>query len=130
LIRTDFPGGWIGDTSNAFKGENLTTDQAEMQSFLKKVLNYRKDSEAIHSGKTIHFAPNNGVYTLFRIKNDEIVMVILNKNDNPISLDLNRFEEVGLTGKQVKNIITDETFIWNDAIEIKSKGVIILTTKK
>ncbi|MDO9595702.1 MAG: glycoside hydrolase family 13 protein [Lutibacter sp.] len=129
LIRTDFPGGWIGDKSNAFTGENLTADQAEMQLFLKKLLNYRKNSEAIHSGKTIHFAPENGVYTLFRIKNDEIVTVILNKNDKPISLDLNRFEEVGLTGKQVKNIITDEAFMFENNLEIGSKGVLMFTTK-
>ncbi|MFZ2282838.1 MAG: glycoside hydrolase family 13 protein [Lutibacter sp.] len=130
LIRTDFPGGWKDDKVNAFKGEGLTSDQAEMQSFLKKVLNYRKKSEAIHSGKTIHFAPENGVYTLFRIKNDEIVTVILNKNENPISLNLNRFEEVGLNGKQVKNMITDETLMFENNLEISSKGVLLLTTKK
>lgn len=129
LIRTDFPGGWKDDKSNAFIGEGLTSDQAEMQSFLKKVLNYRKNSEAIHSGKTIHFAPENGVYTLFRIKNDEIVTVILNKNEKPISLNLNRFEEVGLKGKQVVNMITGEAFIFENTLEIESKGVLLFTTK-
>lgn len=130
LIRTDFPGGWKDDKVNAFIGEGLTSDQAEMQSFLKKVLNYRKNSEAIHSGKTIHFAPENGVYTLFRIKNDEIVTVILNKNEKPISLNLNKFEEVGLKGKQVVNMITGEAFIFENNLEIGSKGVLLLTTKK
>lgn len=129
LIRTDFPGGWKDDKSNAFIGEGLTSDQAEMQSFLKKVLNYRKNSEAIHSGKTIHFAPENGVYTLFRIKNDEIVTVILNKNEQPISLNLNRFEEVGLMGKSVKNILNGESFIFENNLEIGSKGVLMFTTK-
>ena len=130
LIRTDFPGGWKDDKVNAFTGEGLTSDQSEIQSFLKKVLNYRKNSEAIHSGKTIHFAPENGVYLLFRIKNDEIVMVILNKNEKPISLNLNRFEEVGLKGKQVINMITGEAFIFENNLEIGSKGVLLLTTKK
>ncbi|MFA5296757.1 MAG: alpha-amylase family glycosyl hydrolase [Lutibacter sp.] len=130
LIRTDFLGGWSGDKSNAFTGEGLADNQLEMQSFLKKVLNYRKNSEAIHSGKTIHFAPDNGIYILFRIKDDETVVVILNKNEAPVTLDLNRFEEVGLKGKSLKNIITDEVFIWNDAMQIDSKGVIILSTKK
>lgn len=129
LIRTDFPGGWKDDKVNAFTGEGLTSDQSEMQSFLKKVLNYRKNSEAIHSGKTIHFAPENGVYVLFRIKNDEIVTVILNKNEKPISLNLNRFEEVGLTGKSVKNILNGETFIFENTLEIGSKGVLLFTTK-
>jgi len=129
LIRTDFPGGWKDDKVNDFTGEGLTSDQAEMQSFLKKVLNYRKNSEAIHSGKTIHFAPENGVYVLFRIKNDEIVTVILNKNEQPISLNLSRFEEVGLTGKTVKNIITGETFIFENNLQINSKGVLLFSTK-
>ncbi|MGM1056594.1 MAG: glycoside hydrolase family 13 protein [Bacteroidota bacterium] len=130
LIRTDFPGGWKNDEVNAFTGKGLTSDQEDMQSFLKKVLNYRKNSEAIHSGKTIHFAPENGIYSLFRIINDEIVSVIINKNEEPISLDLNRFEEVGLLGKQVKNILTGESFIFENNLEITSKGVLLFTTKK
>lgn len=130
LIRTDFPGGWKKDQVNAFTGKGLTKDQKEMQSFLKKVLNYRKNSPAIHSGKTIHFAPENGVYTLFRIKNDEIVSLIMNKNEAPVSLDLNRFEEVGLLGKQVENILSGESFIFENNLEIRSKGILLLTTKK
>ena len=129
LIRTDFPGGWKGDNVNAFTGEGLAKNQVEMQSFLKKVLNYRKNSDAIHNGKTIHFAPEKGVYVLFRIKNDEIVTVILNKNEQPISLNLNRFDEVGLTGKPVKNIITGEVFTWENSLKLNKKGVVILTTK-
>ena len=129
LIRTDFPGGWKGDKVNAFTGEGLSQDQKEMQSFLKKVLNYRKNSKAIHSGETLHFAPNNNVYVLFRILNDEIVAVILNKNEESINLDLTRFEEIGLEGRTVKNCITNKEFMWGKSLELKSKGITILTTK-
>jgi glycosidase len=129
LIRTDFPGGWKGDVTNAFSGKGLTSEQLEMQSFLKKVLNYRKNSEAIHSGKTIHFAPENGIYVLFRIQNDEIVTVILNKNNEAVQLDLNRFDEIGLKGKKVRNIVTDEVFEWNNVLNINSEGSLLLTTK-
>jgi glycosidase len=129
LIRTDFPGGWEGDTINAFTGEGLSKNQIEMQSFLKQVLNYRKNSEAIHSGKTLHFGPEKGVYVLVRIKNDEIVAVILNKNDKEINLDVSRFSEVGLNGRKVKNINTSEEFIWNNSLKINKKGILILTTK-
>ena len=129
LIRTDFPGGWKGDKVNAFTGKGLSKDQKEMQSYLKKVLNYRKNSEAIHTGKTIHFAPDNNVYVLFRILNNEIVTVILNKNEKPITLDLNRFNEIGLQGKTVKNIISEKEFTWNFYLNLDSKGITILTTK-
>lgn len=129
LIRTDFPGGWKDDTVNAFTGKGLTSEQLEMQSFLKKILNYRKTSDAIHNGKTVHFAPKNGVYVLFRIFNEEVVTIILNKNEIATDLNLERFEEIGLNGKQVKNIISGENFSWEGSIKLKSKGVILLTTK-
>jgi hypothetical protein len=100
-----------------------------MQLYLKKLLNYRKNSKAIHNGKTIHFAPENGTYFLFRIKDDEIIAHIINKNDTPISVDLNRFSEVGLQGKTLKNIITNENLTWNKTMLLAKKGSVILTTK-
>ena len=130
LIRTDFPGGWQSDTVNAFTGEGLTTDQKDMQAYLKKVLNYRKESTAIHNGKTIHFAPFNGTYFLFRIAEDETVVHIINKNENPITIDLKRYDEIGLHGKTLTNVITGETMVWEDAIQLDKKGSLILTTKK
>ncbi len=129
LIRTDFPGGWKGDKINAFTGLGLSSDQLEMQSFLRKLLNYRKSSEAIHDGKTIHFAPDNGVYVLFRIKNNEVVVLILNKNKTATNIDLNRFKEIGLSEKKLKNIISGEELIWNETLHFDSKGAVLLTTK-
>jgi glycosidase len=130
LIRTDFPGGWKGDKVNVFSGEGLTDTQKEMQSFVSKVLNYRKNSAAIHDGETVHFTPFMGTYFLFRIKNDETVVHIINKNDKPITIDLKEYAEIGLKGKTLKNIITGESFIWGDEIKLTNKGSLILTTKK
>jgi neopullulanase len=130
LIRTDFPGGWQGDKVNAFTGEGLTVQQKDMQQFTSKLLNYRKQSKAIHQGKTVHFAPESGVYTLFRILEDEVVMLLINKNDQPTTIDLKKYSELNLNGKSFKNIITDESFIWNDSITIPVKGATLLTTKQ
>lgn len=129
LVRTDFPGGWEGDIVNAFTGEGLNDNQKDMQSFLKKLLNYRKTSKAVHEGKTIHFAPVNGVYVLFRVLGNETIVHVINKNEAPVTLDLARFEEVGLNGKSLKNIISEERFIWNDTLTLDHKGSYILTTK-
>ena len=100
-----------------------------MQSFLKKVLNYRKTSEAIHDGETKHFAPFMGTYFLYRTKGDETVVHIINKNDEPIEIDLKYHKEMGLKGKTLKNVITGETMAWDDSIKLNKKGSIILTTK-
>ena len=129
LIRTDFPGAWEGDTVNAFTGLGLVQEQKDMQNFVSKILNYRKNSKAIQEGKTIHFAPFMGTYFLFRIKGDETVVHIINKNEKRISIDLNRFAEVGLQGKTLKNIISGEDVFWGDEMSFTEKESIILTTK-
>ncbi len=129
LIRSDFPGGWQEDTKNAFTGAGLAKDEKEMQSFLKKILNYRKTSKAIHEGTTMHFSPFMGTYFLFRTLDNETVVLILNKNNEPVTIDLKRYDEMELDGKNLTNLLTDETFIWKDTIELTSKGVVLLTTK-
>ena len=128
LIRTDFPGGWQGDSINAFTGEGLSKDQKDMQSFLKTLLNYRKSSKAMQEGATIHFAPKDGIYALFRMDGDEIVAIILNKT-KVNSLSTKTFEEIGLNGKKVKNVITEVQSDWQDIININPNGVTLLTTK-
>lgn len=129
LVRTDFPGGWEGDEINAFTGEGLNDAQKDMQLYLKKVLNYRKTSKAIHEGKTIHFAPEKGVYVLFRVFEDETVVHIINKNDTPVELDLGRFNEINLKGKPLKNIISGEEIRWISPLKINNRGSVLLTTK-
>jgi len=126
LIRTDFPGGWSGDKVNAFTGKNLTKDQKEMQQFLKTVVNFRKNSKAIHQGKTIHFAPKEGVYVLTRWFQKEGVIVMINKSDKT-SIDTDRFDELGLKGKSLKNLLTGKLIKWGKDISIASKDVTILT---
>jgi glycosidase len=130
LIRTDYPGGWEGDTKNAFTGEGLSEVEKDMQSFIKKLLNYRKESKAIQEGNTIHFAPYNGTYVLTRTFEDETIVLILNKNENSVILDLDRYAEIGLDGKSLMNIISGETVMWNSSMDLKTKGVTILTTKQ
>ena len=60
---------------------------------------------------------------LYRTYGDETVFLILNKNEKPITIVLNYQSETGLKEKTMKNIITGETKLWGDVIELKSKGV-------
>ncbi len=129
LIRTDFPGGWEGDQVNAFTGEGLSEEQKEMQQYVKTLLQFRKKSKAIHEGKTIHFSPQNGVYVLFRVLNEEVVVLILNKNSEAVTLDLRRFKEMTLEEKELTSLFTGESVIWKDQLTLSEKGAILLMTK-
>ena len=129
LIRTDFPGGWNGDQVNGFTGNGLSQDQRDMQQFLKTLLRFRSSSQAIQKGKTIHFAPKDGIYVLFRVLNEEVVVVILNKNHEPVELDLTRFREMTLDDREFTDLISKEAVTWKDKLILDKRGAIILSSK-
>jgi len=81
FLRGDLPGGWNGDTKNAFTDQNLTPDETEAFTFTKKLLNWRKDKDVIHKGKVKHFIPENNLYVYFRYNDRESVMIILNNSE-------------------------------------------------
>ena len=127
VIRSDFPGGWKGDTVNAFTGKGLTEQQKQAQEYLKSLLLWRQGSSAVHTGKLVHFLPENGTYTYFRFNDSETVMVILNKNEQSVSLELDRFAEV-ITGKRsAKDALTGQAYdLSRSTIDVPAKTSLIL----
>ena len=127
LIRTDFPGGWKEDKINAFTGKNLGQNQLEMQNYLKTILNFRKNSKAIHFGETVHFAPIDGVYLISRKNYDETVIYIINKNDSNKELSLERFSELGISNMTFREVYSGQKHHWKDKITLKKNSSILLT---
>lgn len=109
-IRRDFPGGWKGDTQNAFVESTQTPEQKEFYNFTKKLLNWRKSAEVIHSGKTTHYMPQDKVYVYFRYNDQKKVMVVLNNNEKPVDLSLARFQESLEGVSSGKDVISEKTF--------------------
>ena len=128
-IRTEFPGGWENDQVNAFTGKGLNSDQTNMQKYIARLLNYRKNSEAIHKGTLIHFAPSEGIYLIYREYKEEQLVLILNKNTTKKTRQLERFRELNLEGKKLQNIVNKTTIHWEDKIELNYSGAYLFTTK-
>jgi hypothetical protein len=59
---------------------------------------------------------------------DEIVVFILNKNESA-KVDLSIYDEMNLEGKKFQNIVTGDTFIWDNELQLSQKGAHIFTTK-
>ncbi|HMB98966.1 MAG TPA: glycoside hydrolase family 13 protein [Balneolaceae bacterium] len=129
IIRTDFPGGWPGDEVNGFTGEGLSDRQKEAQAYIQRLLNWRKEKEVIHSGKVIHFAPENGIYVYFRYDDLEKVMVILNKNEVQTDLKLDRFAEMLDNHSTAKDIMTGRSYDLEGSITLDNRGAYILEIK-
>jgi glycosidase len=125
LIRSDFPGGWTGDTVNVFKDKGLTARQKDAVQFMKILLNWRKTKSCLHDGKMIHYAPEKGTYVYFRINDREKVMVAFNKNYETVSLDGSRFKEI--TGPLVKgkDVISGNEYSLEN-IDMPARSVLIL----
>ena len=126
IIRSDFPGGWKGDKSDATNGKNISDDALKAQSFIKKLLNWRKKKDVIHYGKLTHFVPKNGTYVYFRYDDDDKVMVVLNKNRENTSLDLTRFGELLKKGEKGKMVLTDVPITIGSSLNLEAMTPMII----
>ena len=125
-IRRDFPGGWKNDSQNAFNPDTQTKEQKEFYGFTQKILNWRKNNEVIHTGKTTHYLPENGVYVYFRFNEKGSVMVVLNNNEKEQTLQLKRFEENLKSYTKGKDIISGNEILLSETLTIAAKSPLIL----
>ena len=128
-IRSDFPGGWKDDKKNGFNDIGITNNQKDAKLFFKKILNFRKSSRAIQKGETIHFAPFENIYVLFRIFQEELLMIVLNKNLESYKLNLNRFREIDILDKTYLDIIRNDSIKVKNSIIIPEKGFYIFSIR-
>ncbi|MCD4665807.1 MAG: cyclomaltodextrinase C-terminal domain-containing protein, partial [Bacteroidales bacterium] len=131
FIREDFPGGWPEDEVNAFTSEGRTAEQREAFNYVKKILNWRKTSDAIHNGKLKHFVPENEIYVYYQYTENDCVMVAINNSDNEMkAIKTDRFAEIMRDYNYAENIISGEIINYLDALTLPPKSALILELKK
>ena len=126
VIRSDFPGGWAGDERNAFTGEGMTDLELQAQAFMKRLLNWRKGAEVIHHGQLMQFVPFDEVYAFFRYTDDETVMVVFNKQNEPVEVALDRFAERLGDKTRAYDVTTGEMFPLGFSLEVPARGLRLL----
>lgn len=128
-IRHDFPGGWKGDTNNAFSNEGRTKEQQHYFDFTAKLFNWRKGKSVIHTGKTTHYAPENNVYTYFRHNDSESVMVMINNSEEKQEIAVSRFKENLQHYSTGNEVISGKTINIKNTITIEAKSALIVELK-
>ena len=128
-IRQDFPGGWKGDTNNAFTNSGRTASQKQYFDFSKKILNWRKNKEVIHTGKLTHYIPQNNVYVYFRYNDTESVMVIVNNDIKKHQINNSHFEENLKNFTSGKDVLSGQNYDLKKDILIEGKSSLILELK-
>jgi glycosidase len=124
--RRDMPGGWAGDTVNAFTGAGLNPQQREAQAFVRKLANWRKTQPVIHSGRMMHYGAENGSYVYFRYNDKKKVMVAFNKSAAPAQLPVARFREMLAGVTSGVDVLTGATFDLSTTLTLPAHAVVIL----
>jgi glycosidase len=125
-VRADMPGGWKGDSKNAFTGKGLSAEERDAQKFIKTLLNWRKNSEVIHRGKLRHYAPEQGVYVYVRYLDAKAVMVILNKNAHSVTHHFLAYREFVDGKKTARDVLTGKQVNLRESLQVAPKGSLIL----
>lgn len=125
--RSDFYGGWKGDSKDAVTEAGLTDEEKEAKKYFSTLLNWRKTNEAVANGKFKHYAPtNNDVYVYFRYTDNQKLMILLNKNTDKVTLNLNRYNEMIPNAFRAKDIVSGKDFSFQNTIDIPAKTAMIL----
>jgi glycosidase len=124
--RRDFPGGWAGDKVNAFTGAGLTQQQADAQAYVRKLFNWRKTAAVIHSGKLMHYGPEQHTYVYFRYGGGKKVMVALNKNKTETTLSTARFHEMLGTARSGVDVISGQRVSLDGQVKLPARSALIL----
>ncbi|AMC11980.1 alpha-amlyase [Lutibacter profundi] len=126
-IRKDFPGGWENDSNNAFINSGRTKKQQEYFNFTSKLLNWRKNSKVIQTGKTTHYIPENNVYIYFRYNEKKSVMVVINNNPKEQIIPLKRFAENLKKYTSGIDILTNTKFdLTQKEISVQGKTALVI----
>ncbi|CAH0995077.1 hypothetical protein EMA8858_01197 [Emticicia aquatica] len=129
-VRKDFSGGFNGDSGNKFLPSGRNAQENAAFEFNKKLLNYRKTSEALTKGKFMQFTPfDNGVYVYFRYTDKQKVMVVSNTKISETSFSTENFAEIMKGTKSAKNIMTDEVLNDISTLKVPAMTAIILELK-
>lgn len=129
-IRWDFPGGWKGDTTNAFVRKGRSKDQNEVFDHMKQLLRWRKSSNAIARGSLRHFIPFDGVYVYFRMYGDETVMVVINNSYDEKTIDTGRFTEVFAGYNHALDVLTGRSVPLHGKLTSKGRTAMVFELKK
>lgn len=124
LVRRDFPGGWSGDTTNKFIASGRTSEENDAFKYVKTLANFRKNSSALKTGKTMQFVPIGGTYIYFRYDQHQTIMVASNSNEKETMIKMDRFMERTFGYHKMRNIITGDISSLSDfSLPPKGSGV-------
>jgi glycosidase len=129
-VRLDFPGGWAGDKKNAFTGAGLTDNEVSVQSLVKTLANYRKQSSALKTGKMMQYVPKDGLYVYSRYDDQQTIMCVMNTSDKEMEVDFTKYSERTVGFSKARNVLGENIFDLTRKVKIPIKTMWVLELVK
>ena len=125
-VRKDFPGGFPGDSRNAFTAEGRTKAENAMFEWLSRLLHWRLGNEVITKGSQTQFIPYKGVYVIARQYKGKTVLTVLNGKRSANTFDVARYAEVIGSNTQARDVLTGQTFALDKDFSLSPRAVLVL----
>ena len=128
-VRKDFPGGFPGDTHNAFTAEGRTPAEQSMFTWLSNLLHWRNGNETIIRGYQTQFCPWKGVYVIARRWHRNTVMTILNGTWQPTVLEVERYKElfdVDQLQREAVDVISGQKYDLTKDLPLRPRQTLVL----
>ena len=125
-VRRDFPGGFPGDSKNAFTREGRTKAENAMFDWLSRLLHWRQGNEVITKGSQTQFIPYKGIYVIARQYQGKTVLTILNGKRSQATMAVERYSEVIGSRTQAKDVLTGTTYQLSKDLVLQPRQVLVL----
>lgn len=125
-VRKDFPGGFPGDTHNAFTKEGRTKAEQDMFRWVSRLLHWRQGNDVIIKGKQTQFIPYEGIYVIARQYQGRTALTILNGTSKEATMQVKRYAEVIGDTKRAKDILTGHYHDLSQNLKLRPRQSLIL----
>ena len=127
-VRRDFPGGFPGDTHNAFTREGRTKEESAMFNWTSRLLHWRQNNDVIVKGQQTQFIPQKGVYVVARTLGQKAVFTVINGTSHAATLDIARYAEITRGATTATNVLTGRKIDISHDVRLAPRGVMVLET--
>ncbi|MBR1395690.1 MAG: glycoside hydrolase family 13 protein [Prevotella sp.] len=125
-VRRDFPGGFPGDSRNAFTREGRTRQEQQMFQWLSRLLHWRQGNKVITQGRQTQFIPYGGVYVVARRLEGRTVLTVLNGTTKAATMEVARYKEVVGEAARARDVLTGRYYDLKSNIEMKPRQSLVL----
>jgi glycosidase len=85
--RRDFPGGWPGDTRDAFQAAGRSPEEEAVFAHVRRLLHLRRDLKALRRGRSVNLHIADRAWAYARTHEGQVAVIALNTDAAPVTID-------------------------------------------